>query len=128
MSEPLQAAPRIMIVDDKPQNLELLESLLQAQGYQVFALPNGEMALRAAAHHQHAARLLHAPRNRPAARVGLREDGGHQVTYRPQLALEAGVIVRAGLRAFANFQRQQQRRPSREVRHRREAHCRQHQT
>ena len=51
MTKPLQEAPRIMIVDDTPQNLELLESLLQRQGYQVFALPSGEMALQAAACH-----------------------------------------------------------------------------
>ena len=49
MSEKHPEAPRIMIVDDAPQNLELLEFMLLAQGYQVFALPNGEMALKAAA-------------------------------------------------------------------------------
>jgi putative two-component system response regulator len=38
-----------MVVDDTPQNLRLLESLLTERGYQVFALPNGDMALRAAA-------------------------------------------------------------------------------
>jgi two-component system sensor histidine kinase/response regulator len=41
-------APRILVVDDTPENLELLESYLRSQGYQVFALPNGDMALRAA--------------------------------------------------------------------------------
>jgi putative two-component system response regulator len=40
---------RIMVVDDTPQNLRLLESLLTERGYQVFALPSGDMALRAAA-------------------------------------------------------------------------------
>ena len=49
MSEKHPEAPRIMIVDDAPQNIELLEFMLLAQGYQVFALPNGEMALKAAA-------------------------------------------------------------------------------
>ena len=49
MSEKDQEAPRIMIVDDAPQNLQLLETMLLARGYQVFALPNGEMALKAAA-------------------------------------------------------------------------------
>lgn len=43
------AAPRIMVVDDTPQNLRLLENLLVERGYRVFALPSGEMALRAAA-------------------------------------------------------------------------------
>ena len=38
-----------MIVDDTPQNLQLLEAMLREQGYHVFALPNGEMALKAAA-------------------------------------------------------------------------------
>jgi two-component system sensor histidine kinase/response regulator len=40
---------RIMIVDDTPENLQLLETFLRDLDYQVFALPNGEMALRAAA-------------------------------------------------------------------------------
>lgn len=45
-----QARPaHIMVVDDTPQNLRLLENLLTERGYQVFALPNGDMALRAAA-------------------------------------------------------------------------------
>lgn len=45
--EPHRSA-RIMVVDDTPQNLRLLETLLAERGYQVFALPNGDMALRAA--------------------------------------------------------------------------------
>jgi len=40
---------RIMVVDDTAENLRLLENLLSERGYRVFALPNGEMALRAAA-------------------------------------------------------------------------------
>ncbi len=43
---------RIMIVDDTPQNLELLEAMLSEQGYKVFALPDGEMALQAALREQ----------------------------------------------------------------------------
>lgn len=43
------ATPRIMIVDDTPENLQLLETFLRNLQYQVFALPTGEMALRAAA-------------------------------------------------------------------------------
>ena len=46
-NHPSQA--KIMIVDDTPQNLGLLEDMLHSSGYQVFALPNGEMALKAAA-------------------------------------------------------------------------------
>jgi putative two-component system response regulator len=38
-----------MVVDDTPENLRLLENLLVERGYRVFALPNGERALRAAA-------------------------------------------------------------------------------
>lgn len=40
---------RIMIVDDTAQNLQFLEALLRNQGHRVYALPNGEMALKAAA-------------------------------------------------------------------------------
>lgn len=39
---------RVMIVDDTPLNLQLLETMLRGQGYEVFALPDGEMALTAA--------------------------------------------------------------------------------
>lgn len=38
---------RIMIVDDTPKNLQLLESMLLQKGFQVFAFPSGEMALNA---------------------------------------------------------------------------------
>ncbi len=41
-----------MIVDDIPQNLQLLEGMLRNKGWQVFALPSGEMALQAAAREQ----------------------------------------------------------------------------
>ncbi len=49
MNESQDRKWRILIVDDAPQNLRLLETMLVDQGYQVFALPSGEMALRAAA-------------------------------------------------------------------------------
>lgn len=39
---------RIMIVDDTPANLRLLEQMLQAEGYDVFVFLQGPMALRAA--------------------------------------------------------------------------------
>lgn len=49
MNEPNGRPARILVADDTPENLQLLESLLRAEGYQVLALPNGDMALRAAA-------------------------------------------------------------------------------
>jgi two-component system, sensor histidine kinase and response regulator len=49
MSDQLPASARIMVVDDIPQNLTLLQDMLRTSGYEVFALPNGEMALKAAA-------------------------------------------------------------------------------
>jgi two-component system sensor histidine kinase/response regulator len=52
MTTPTQNPPRIMIVDDTPQNLHVLEAMLRDQGYQVFAMPGGELALRAAARDQ----------------------------------------------------------------------------
>lgn len=39
----------VMIIDDTPANLEVLEEILSQQGYRVAAFPRGEMALRAAA-------------------------------------------------------------------------------
>jgi C4-dicarboxylate-specific signal transduction histidine kinase len=39
---------RIMVVDDTPENLALIKKLLNDQGFDVYALPNGPMALRAA--------------------------------------------------------------------------------
>lgn len=52
MTEPTCETPRILVVDDTPQNLQLLEAMLRGQGYRVFALPNGAMALKAAARDQ----------------------------------------------------------------------------
>ena len=49
MSDKSSDAERIMVVDDTPENLTLLNDMLRHGGYQVFALPNGEMALKAAA-------------------------------------------------------------------------------
>lgn len=43
--------PVVMTVDDTPANLELLQGILQKQGYQVAAFPRGDMALKAAAEH-----------------------------------------------------------------------------
>src|SRR3990172_13108034 len=39
----------IMVVDDTPANLKLLQEMLQAQGYRVLAFPDGKTALCAAA-------------------------------------------------------------------------------
>ena len=49
MNEQSREMPRILIVDDVPQNLELLEGMLKKKGWEVFALPSGQMALQAAA-------------------------------------------------------------------------------
>src|SRR5436309_5789770 len=40
---------RILVVDDTPQNVKLLEVLLLARGHQVLSAPSGEEALRAVA-------------------------------------------------------------------------------
>jgi signal transduction histidine kinase len=49
MNDSLSEQARVVIVDDTPENLELLESFLEGLGFRVFALPNGEMALKAIA-------------------------------------------------------------------------------
>ena len=41
-------ATRIMVVDDTPANLRLLDNVLRERGYQVFAFRNGDLALNAA--------------------------------------------------------------------------------
>ena len=38
---------KIMIVDDMPENLRFLETVLRKQGYEVFAFTNGTAALKA---------------------------------------------------------------------------------
>ncbi|MCK8060379.1 MULTISPECIES: two-component system response regulator [unclassified Fusibacter] len=38
----------IMIIDDTPANLKLLEQLLRTEGYHVFSFPNGELAIKSA--------------------------------------------------------------------------------
>ena len=43
-------AANIMIVDDEPENLNVLEALLTQDGYRVAAFPRGELALAAARH------------------------------------------------------------------------------
>ena len=48
MSEHRRPA-NIMIVDDTPQNLKLLEGMLREQGHRVFSFPRGDLALKAAA-------------------------------------------------------------------------------
>jgi two-component system, sensor histidine kinase and response regulator len=40
----------IMVVDDQPANLKLLEEMLKQQGYEVRSFPRGRLALAAAAH------------------------------------------------------------------------------
>ena len=39
----------IMVVDDTPANLKLVQEMLQVRGYRVLAFPGGRMALAAAA-------------------------------------------------------------------------------
>jgi putative two-component system response regulator len=41
-------SPRIMVVDDTPENLSLIKSMLSERGFEVLALPSGPLALRAA--------------------------------------------------------------------------------
>ena len=46
MTQPGNEIPaRILVVDDEPQNLELMEAILQDAGYEVFPAPGGEEAL-----------------------------------------------------------------------------------
>jgi len=45
----LGAQPDIIVVDDQPANLKLMEDMLRQQGYGVRSFPRGRMALRAAA-------------------------------------------------------------------------------
>lgn len=40
---------RILVVDDTPANLEMLEEILERKGHEVFLLPSGAMALKAVA-------------------------------------------------------------------------------
>ena len=42
------ATTKIMIVDDVPMNLKVLDTILRSLGYSVFAFPRGDMFLRAA--------------------------------------------------------------------------------
>jgi len=41
--------PTIMVVDDIPDNLTVLEKMLRESGYRVVAFPRGDLALKAAA-------------------------------------------------------------------------------
>lgn len=45
MTETRQAGARILAVDDEPQNLELMEAILQASGYEVVLASGGDEAL-----------------------------------------------------------------------------------
>jgi len=49
LDETAAAPPRIMIVDDNPENLKLLKRMLTDCGWAVVAFPDGAMALKAAA-------------------------------------------------------------------------------
>lgn len=45
--ELVYAKKRVMVVDDTPANLELLEAILEKNGYDVFCFPRGELAVSA---------------------------------------------------------------------------------
>jgi CheY-like chemotaxis protein len=49
MTHKLTHTPSIMVVDDTPANLRLLDDLLRQQGYRVRLFPRGALALKAAA-------------------------------------------------------------------------------
>lgn len=51
MTPESRAAATIMVVDDTPANLKLLQEMLQSKGYRVLAFPGGRMALAAARRH-----------------------------------------------------------------------------
>ncbi len=47
MDEPTETMV-IMIIDDTPENLDVLESMLSSKGYKIHTFPRGELALKAA--------------------------------------------------------------------------------
>ncbi len=51
MKETTTNPRRIMVVDDTPENLRLLDDVLRREGHLVFTLPSGAMALKAAEKH-----------------------------------------------------------------------------
>ncbi len=86
----------VMIVDDSPQNLRLLENMLTARGYCVLALPNGELGLRAA---------KKSPPDIILLDIGMPEMDGYEVCRHlkenPQLS-EIPVIFISGFDESAN--------------------------
>jgi signal transduction histidine kinase len=44
----VETPPRIMIVDDTPENLTLIKNMLNDRGFDIYVLPSGPLALRAA--------------------------------------------------------------------------------
>jgi class 3 adenylate cyclase/CheY-like chemotaxis protein len=54
----VRAPPRILVVDDNPTNVDILQTRLSAHGYEVVTAGDGEAALRAVAAHQPDAVLL----------------------------------------------------------------------
>ena len=49
---PVTRAPKILVVDDLPQNVKLLDAVLSARGYRVVSAASGEEALEAVAEEQ----------------------------------------------------------------------------
>ena len=79
--EPTQSTPspesvpadvNVMVVDDTPANLKLLDELLRRQGYGVRLFPRGALAIKAAAA-QAPARINPGRRNRTSFWVGDRK-------------------------------------------------------
>ena len=64
--------PAIMVVDDAPDNLTVLEKMLRKQGYRVVAFPRGDLALKAAAR-QPPNLILH-----DIGKVGIVENNGNE--------------------------------------------------
>jgi two-component system, sensor histidine kinase and response regulator len=42
------SSPTVMVIDDRPENLRVLEDMLRGRGYRVMSFPRGDLALRAA--------------------------------------------------------------------------------
>jgi len=91
MTTPAQAS--IMVVDDQPANLKLLEDMLKVDGYRIRSFPRGRLALAAAAQHPPDLVLLD---------INMPEMSGYEVCERlkasPDLS-EAPVIFLSALNA-----------------------------
>ncbi len=73
MIPPSAIGPTIMLVDDAPANLKLLEAILSRQGYHVRSFPRGRLALAAAAE---------SPPDLVLLDIGMPEMDGYEVCTR----------------------------------------------